>query len=121
VPFSIRKRGGRKLIVVPAGVEAAPAPRHIDNAMVKALARAFRWRKLLETGAYGTIEELAAAEKINPSYVSRVLRLTLLSPNIVEVIVEGRQAELSLAHLMQPFPSTWAEQIASILSAPKAR
>jgi hypothetical protein len=41
-----------------------------DNAMIKALARAFRWRKQLETGVFGTIEELAAAEKINPSYVS---------------------------------------------------
>jgi hypothetical protein len=63
VPFSIRKRGGRKLVVVPAGTLATPARSQVDNAMVKALARAFRWRKLLETGAYGTIEELAAAEE----------------------------------------------------------
>ena len=53
--------------------------------------RAFRWRKLLETGAFATVEELAAAEKINPSYVSRVLRLTLLGPDIVEAILDGRQ------------------------------
>jgi hypothetical protein len=63
VPFSIRKRGGRKLVVVPANAAATPARPQVDNAMVKALARAFRWRKLLETGAYGTIEELAAAEE----------------------------------------------------------
>ena len=84
VPFSIRKRGGRKLVVVPAGAEALPERPRVDNAMVKALARAFRWRKLLESGVYGTIEELAAAEKINSSYVSRVLRMTLLAPAIVE-------------------------------------
>ena len=78
VPFSIRKRGGRKLVVVPAGSAATPSRPQVDNTMVKALARAFRWRKLLETGAYGTIEELAAAEKINASYVSRILHMTLL-------------------------------------------
>ena len=80
VPFSIRKRGGRKLVLVPGGNDAVPDRPRVDNAMIKALARAFRWRKLLETGVYGTIEELAAAEKINPSYVSRVLRMTLLAP-----------------------------------------
>ena len=79
--------------------------------MVKALARAFRWRKLLETGVYGTIEELAAAEKINASYVSRVLRLTLLAPEIVEAIFDGRQpAKMTLAALMEPFLVVWHEQ-----------
>ena len=57
--------------------------------MFKALARGFRWRKLLETGAYGTIEEIAAAEKINSSYVSRLLRVTLLAPTTVEAILDG--------------------------------
>ena len=80
--------------------------------MIKALARAFRWRKLLETGVYGTIEELAAAEKINSSYVSRVLRLTLLAPDIVETILEGRQpVEMTLAALMRPLPRLWQEQV----------
>lgn len=111
VPFSIRKRGGRKLVVVPAGADALPERPRVDNAMVKALARAFRWRKLLETGVYGTIEELAAAEKINSSYVSRVLRMTLLAPHIVEAILDGRQHhELTLAMLMKPLPLGWAEQ-----------
>jgi AraC-like DNA-binding protein len=69
------------------------------------IARAFRWRKLLETGAYGTIEELAAAEKINASYVSRVLRLTLLAPDIIEAILDGRHAPgLTLANTMKHFP-----------------
>ena len=74
--------------------------------------RAFRWRKLLETGVYGTIEELAAAEKINSSYVSRILRLTLLAPDIVETILEGRQpVEMTLAALMRPLPRLWQEQV----------
>jgi hypothetical protein len=79
--------------------------------MMKALARAFRWRRLLETGVYGTIEELAAAEKINASYVSRVLRLTLLAPATVEAIVDGQHPpHLTLATLMRPFPVKWPHQ-----------
>jgi hypothetical protein len=64
-----------------------------DTTLVKALARAFRWRRMMEAGRYGTIDELAAAEKINSSYVSRLLRLTLLAPDIVEAILDGRQPE----------------------------
>ena len=59
--------------------------------MVKAIARAFRWRDMLESGEYATIREIADAEKINESYVGRVLRLTLLAPDIVEAILGGRQ------------------------------
>ena len=75
VPISIRRRGGRKLVLAPDGTEvmAAPVIRHVDNAMVKAIARAFRWRRLLESGEYASITELAAAEKINQSYVCRIL------------------------------------------------
>ena len=80
--------------------------------MFKALARGFRWRKLLETGVYGTIEEIAAAEKINSSYVSRLLRMTLLAPDIVEAILDGRQpTEMTLAGLMAPFAVGWGEQV----------
>jgi hypothetical protein len=112
VPFIIRRRGGRKQVITPDGAPAFAPPRpRIDNAMVKALARAFRWRKLLESGAYGTIDEIAKAEKINPSYVSRVLRMTLLAPEIVEAILDGRQENgLTLAKTMEPFPMAWGEQ-----------
>ena len=72
------------------GVEWAPRPR-IDNAMVKALARAFRWRKMLDTGVFSTIEDLSRAKGVHATYVSRVLRLTLLAPEIVEAILDGRQ------------------------------
>jgi len=79
--------------------------------MIKAIARAFRWRMLLETCLYGRVEEIAEAEKINDSYVSRVLRLTLLAPGIVEAILDGRQADgLRLALLMRDILVSWAQQ-----------
>ena len=67
----------------------APVRRHIDNATVKAIARAFRWREMLENSTHATIAEIAAAETINESYVGRVLRLTLPAPDIVEALVDG--------------------------------
>jgi hypothetical protein len=93
VPISIRKRGGRKLVLAPDGrnVTVVSVIRHIDNAMVKTIARAFRWRYILENGEYPRIREIAPAEKINETYVGRVLRLTLLAPDIVEAILNGRQ------------------------------
>lgn len=110
VPFRLRKQGGRKRVVSPDGASRTPRPQ-IDNALVKALARAHRWKRLLETGQYANLTDLAKAEKINRSYVSRVLRLTLLAPNIVEAILEGRQApQLTMARLMQPFPAEWETQ-----------
>ena len=75
------------------------------------MTRAFRWREMLETGEYSTICEIAEAEKINESYVGRILRLTLLAPEIVEAIVGGRQpAELQLGHLLRRFPVEWLAQ-----------
>jgi hypothetical protein len=66
---------------------------------------------MMETGRYGTINELASAEKINSSYVSRLLRLTLLSPDIVGAILEGRQPEtMTLPGLIEPFPVEWGRQ-----------
>ena len=112
VPMTFRKRGGRKLVVAPDGGTWVQPPRaRIDNTLIKALARAFRWRRTLETGHFGTIKEMAAAEKINESYVSRVLRLTLLAPDIVEAILDGRQTqEITLPRLIATFPMEWADQ-----------
>ena len=111
VPLVARKRrGGRKLVLMPGGMAARGASA-ADITLVKALARAFRWRRQIETGRYGTINELAAAEKINSSYISRVLRLTLLAPDIVEAILDGRQpGGMTLPGLMEPFPVEWAIQ-----------
>ena len=111
VPFAIRKRGGRKLAIAADGSTLAPLRPRIDNTLVKALARAHRWNKLLGTGRYASAAELAAAEKINPSYVSRVSRLTLLAPDLVEAIVEGRQADgIEAAVLLRPFSAEWEQQ-----------
>jgi hypothetical protein len=108
IPLSVKPRGGRKAMVTP-GVLALE--RRQDITLIKAVARAFRWRRMLETGRYGTIDELATAEKINSSYVSRVLRLTLLAPDIVEAILDGRQPEgMTLPGLMEPFPVEWERQ-----------
>ena len=81
----------------------APRPR-VDNAMVKALARAFQWRKMLDTGVYATLEDLARAKGVNATYVSRILRLTPLAPEIVEAILDGRQpVEMGLEDLLEGF------------------
>lgn len=108
VPFRIVKRGGRKEMQLPEG---AALPRRTDNTVVKALARAFRWKRMLESGEFGTIAELAEREGIAPSYMTRVLRLTLLAPDIVQAILDGRQGpEVTLARVLEPFPNSWQEQ-----------
>lgn len=110
IPFEIRKHGGRKLMVSPGGASAPARPR-VDNALVKALARAHRWKRRLEEDDSATIEEIAAAEKISASYVSRVIRLTFLSPDLVEAILAGRQpAALTLKATLQGVPKSWSEQ-----------
>ncbi|WP_112321969.1 hypothetical protein [Oceanibium sediminis] len=108
VPFRVVKRGGRKEMHLPEG---ATHSRRTDNTLVKALARAFRWKRMLETGEFATIAELAEREGIAPSYMTRVLRLTLLSPDIIQAILDGKQGpEATLARLLEPFPMEWAEQ-----------
>ena len=113
IPLTVRRRGGRKVVIAPDGtdVPAVGVAARIDSTLVKALARAFRWRRMLETGVVSTVGEIAVREKINKSYVSRVLRLTLLAPDIVEAILDGRQpAEMTLAVLMEPFALTSGDQ-----------
>ncbi|WP_417729468.1 hypothetical protein [Roseovarius sp.] len=108
VPFRVVKRGGRKEMQLPEG---ATQSRRADSALVKALARAFRWKRMIESGEFATIAELAEREGIAPSYMTRVLRLTLLAPEIVVAILDGNQApEVTLAKLLEPFPVEWEEQ-----------
>ena len=105
VPFRIVKRGGRKEMQRPEG---ATQLRRADSTLVKALARAFRWKRMLESGEFATIAELAERECIAPSYMTRVLRLTLLSPEIIEAILDGRQsAEVTLAGVLNDVPLVW--------------
>jgi hypothetical protein len=119
VPLAFRKRGGRKQVVAPegwSGPAPAPRPARVDGTLVKALARAHRWQGMLNSGGFGSIAELARAEKINPSYLARVLRLTLLASEIVESILDGRHdpATIRMERLMRPFSATWGEQLQSL-------
>jgi len=111
VPFRVVKRGGRKEIQWPEG---AAQPRSTDSTLIKALARVFRWKRMLESGEFATIAELADRDGIAVSYMTRVLRLTLLAPDIVEGILDGRQGpEVTLARLLAPLPVEWEEQRSS--------
>ncbi|MEE4539082.1 MAG: hypothetical protein V2J51_11410 [Erythrobacter sp.] len=113
VPFRLVKRGGRKEMQLPDG---AVQPGRTDSTLVKALARAFRWKRMLESGEYATIAELAERQGIAPSYMTRILRLTLLAPDIVEAILDGKQGpEVTLARVLEPFPVGWADQRAYLL------
>jgi len=111
VPFAIRKYGGRKQVITPNGEPAAIENPRVDSTLVKALARAFRWKKILESGQFTTITELAKHENLALTYMTRVLRLSLLAPDIVEMILDGRQPpEMTLAVLLEPFPVAWVGQ-----------
>ncbi|WP_096703309.1 hypothetical protein [Magnetospirillum sp. 15-1] len=112
VPLTLRRYGGRKLVIVPEGEgvpgRAKPTP---DDTLLKALARAHRWKRMLESGQVASLNELSEAEKINPSYMTRIYRLTLLAPDIVETILDGRQPRtLQLANLMDDMPVEWHRQ-----------
>lgn len=113
VPMMFRRRGGRKLIVAPDGTAiAAAAPRfNVDNVLVKAIARGYRWRKLLDNGTYSTTKEVAAKERVEVSYIAEVLRLTLLAPDLVELILDGRQPPgWQLRRFRKSFPVEWQAQ-----------
>ena len=118
IPMSFRPRGGRTVIVLPDGSRGVVRREAtIDNTMIKVIARGFRWQRLLYDGTYATIEDLAAAEKINPSYVSRILRLSYLSPVVVQAILDGKHpAWLTMRHLLEPFPMDWKQQEKKLLA-----
>jgi hypothetical protein len=115
VPLTIRQRPGRKTVVTPVAREGGDAaiPTRADPAPVKALARAFRYQRLLDEGRYASISEMAAAERIERGYLGTLLRLTLLAPDLIEAILDGRQADgLGLPRLMEPFRAEWTAQCA---------
>ena len=126
VPLTIRRRGGRKQIIGPDGAVARPGDGRAgvvsvngDPALIKALARGFRWRRMLEDGRYASISEMAKAEGVERGYVGSLLRLTLLAPPMVEAIVAGRQPEgVTLPGLMEGVPVAWGEQKAAFTGAP---
>ncbi len=121
VPLTVRRRPGRKTVVTPEGAPAPPTRTRADPALVKALARAFRYQRLLDEGRYASISEMAAAEKIERGYLGTLLRLTLLAPDIVEAILDGKQPpELGLPRLMEAFPAEWLEQRHALLNTAAA-
>jgi hypothetical protein len=111
VPMTFTVRGGRKTIIGPIPEQAHKPPRtRFDDSITKAIARAWRWQTLIEAGEYANITELAKAEKVDPSYAYRVLRLTLLAPQIVETILDRRGTNLTLDVLLKKLPVEWRKQ-----------
>ena len=119
VPLAIRRRPGRRTVVSPEGGPAtAPSRTHADPALVKAVARAHRWQRMLDSGRYASVSEMAIAEKIDRGYLGRVLQLTLLAPDIVEAMLDARQpAKLGLPRVLEPVPAEWSEQRQALLDA----
>jgi hypothetical protein len=118
VPLDIRHQPGRKTVVTPAQEGVLAMATRADPALVKALARAFRYQRLLDEGRYASISEMAVAEKIERGYLGTLLRLTLLAPDVVEAVLEGRQlVSLELPQLLEPFPIEWVAQREALANA----
>jgi hypothetical protein len=121
IPMRFQRRGGRKRIVAPDGSAIVPAAKpQPDGTLVKALARAWRWQRMLDASLYTSVSEIGDAENISKSYVSRILRLALLAPDIVEMILEGRSDQaVMLETLERPLPMSWERQ-GALLAFPSA-
>jgi hypothetical protein len=110
IPMRFQRRCGRKRIVAPDGSELAPSSKpQSGGTLIKALVRAWRWQRMLDEGRFASVRELSEAERVSLSYISRILRLTMLAPEIVERILVGCPGP-ELAQLMQPFPVEWERQ-----------
>lgn len=113
VPVNFTNKFGRRYMIAPSTEDDAPftPPPRKDDALLKALARAHKWSQWLETGKVKKLDQLAADNDINPSYVSRIIRLNLLAPDIKEMILDGRQPRtLKLTEMLKPFPDDWQAQ-----------
>jgi hypothetical protein len=117
IPMRFQRRGGRKRIIAPDGSAIVPTSKpRPDGTLVKALARAWRWQRMLDEGVCTTVSEIGDAEKISKIYVSRILRLALLAPDICEAILAGQPDQsLMLERLERPLPASWEEQRARVL------
>ena len=110
IPMNLRRRGGRKRIMASGGMELDFTTQR-DDTLAKLVAKAHRWMKELESGKVSTVRSLAQREKTDESYVAKVMRLTLLAPDIVKMILDGTQPDsMTWKSLSRPFPVEWAEQ-----------
>jgi hypothetical protein len=111
IPMRFQRRGGRKRIVAPDGREIALATKpQPDGTLVKALARAWRWQRMIDDGVYASVSEIGETENISKSYVSRILRLALLAPDIVDAILAGRTNQGMMLEQLERPPASWEEQ-----------
>jgi len=118
VPFRIVKRGGRREMILPPNAQTR---RQADDSLIKALARAFRWKRMLESGEFSTITELAQRERIAAPFLTRTMRLAQLAPDLVEAILDGRQPRcLTLEALREPLPSDWSVQRDNLMGTTNA-
>jgi hypothetical protein len=111
IPMRLQRPGGRKLIMTPEGA-AMPTPKPSrDETLVKALVRAHRWRRRIESGKAKSITDLSEQEGVTDAYVCRLLPLTCLAPDVVEAILDGRQPKgLRLAEMLGNGPMVWNAQ-----------
>jgi hypothetical protein len=108
VPFRLVKRGGRKEMVLPPGTSVQ---RKMDDSLVKALARAYRWKRMLDSGRFSNIADLAHSERITAPFLTRTMRLAQLAPDLVQAILDGTQPRnLTLEALRRPLAMSWIEQ-----------
>lgn len=120
VPMQFTIRGGRKIVI--SELTLPPPQPRIDNALLKALARAHRWRRLVENGTFDSITALAKSEGVNESYACRLFRLTLLAPAIIVDILDGRHnSGLMLKEILKPMPALWDEQTKALRSVASNR
>lgn len=113
IPMKMKKRGGRKEIIVPDGLRdyATPGRTLYQQSLVIACARGHRWKEMLNSGQYGSLHELAESVGVDQSYASRLLRFTLLAPDIVEAILDGREPSgFSVHQFARAVPEAWDEQ-----------
>ena len=112
VPVSLRRHGGKKYMILPDGILESTGLRKPDEALVRALAKARYWQDQITSGEFRSLDDLAKWKKINPSYVSRILRINQLAPVIKAAILDGRQpVSIDIQKLQKPFPDLWQEQL----------
>lgn len=114
IPLTIRKKNGRPRILPPPDQVPAEA-RKQDAHVLRAIARAWSWRRRLERGEATTLQDIAIVEKVTDRFVSRIMRLAYLSPDVLEKLLIHRIAPaLSLNDLMAVAERPWAEQMETV-------